>query len=280
MSKGKSNLAGLPYYGGKSPRGTTGPWIASLLPQGKTYVEAFAGMAGVLLCRRRSESEVLNDADGHLVNWWKMIRDEPKELGKLLLNTPFSYEEYYGCWKALMSGELDDDPLERARAYHVCIDQGVIHGLGVGKRGWSLNLDGGGKNTSLFDEERMAALSNRLRRVQLANTDAAELTRKCAKYKGLVLYLDPPYRSADTDGYRIAAFDADELAEAARKCKGFVAISGYNDDWDHLGWHKHRCDTRFRRVGPNPNGGRDDRRTEFLWTNKPAVGVPSRTLMD
>ena len=276
--KRRKELAGLPYYGGKSPRGSLGPWIASMLPEGTTYVEPFCGMAGVLLCRRPVATEILNDADGHLVNWWRQVRDEPKELARLLLNTPYARVEYERCHDALMSGELDDDPLERARAYHVCIQQGFAHGLGVGKRGWGASYtDRGGRKARRMYKDDFMALAARLERVQLVNDDAVHTVEKCAKFGFAVLYLDPPYRSADTGPYAVKRYDAEALAVAMRDCKGFVAISGYDDDWDHLDWHRYSLDVK---VSQGAWSGKRNRRTEVLWTNKPAVGVPKRTLMD
>ena len=268
-------LAALKYYGGKSPRNRTGPWIASLLPQGQTYVECFAGMAGVLLSRPRVASEVLNDADGHLVNWWRMVRDEPEELGRLVYLTPWSRRIYEDSHDALMAGELDDDPLKRALAYHVCIQQGIVHGLG--EKGWgAIYADYGGKKQKKVGPKDIAKLSARIAEVQLENCDAVDMVGKCAKYKDLVLYLDPPYSSADTRAYRKDLPEVDaagKLTEAMQECKGFVAISGYNDDWDHLGWHRHVCETR-KHVG-----GKRDPRTEVLWTNKTARAVPKGTLL-
>ena len=279
MKKGKrKGLAGLPYYGGKSPRGTTGPWIASLLPQGKTYVEPFAGMCGVLLCRKPAYKEYVNDADGHLVNWWRAIRDHPKEFGRLVHNTPTSEQLYYESYDALMSGELDDDPLERARAYHVCIQQCLMSGLG--RRAWALNFSSNRTNrNSPTTKRRVKALADRMRRVNILNRDAVAVVKRARNYRELVLYLDPPYRSADTSVYGQSQFDADELTEAVKSCKGFVAISGYNDDWDHLGWHRYERKASLS-GGGNQMAKRRQSRIEVLWTNKPAAGVPSRTLMD
>ena len=61
-------LSALRYYGGKNAQHRTGRWIASMLPYDKGYVEPFAGMLGVLLQRRRSAAEMVNDADGNLID--------------------------------------------------------------------------------------------------------------------------------------------------------------------------------------------------------------------
>ncbi len=71
------------YWGGKSPydRGT-GRWIANLLPNvpGHTYCEPFAGMLGGLLQRERASREIINDLNGDIANFWRVLRDRPAEL--------------------------------------------------------------------------------------------------------------------------------------------------------------------------------------------------------
>ena len=51
----------VPYFGGKQ---RIAPWIVSLLPQHDHYVEPFAGGLSVLLSKRPSRMETVNDLDG------------------------------------------------------------------------------------------------------------------------------------------------------------------------------------------------------------------------
>ncbi len=85
----------LSYYGGKRGYGKA-QWIASFLPHtpDSCYIEPFAGMAGVLLARAPVKTEILNDLNGRVVNWWRAVRDKPEEFGRLLEFTPFSRAEY------------------------------------------------------------------------------------------------------------------------------------------------------------------------------------------
>lgn len=70
----------LPYLGGKSIRANSGlgAWIVSLLPppsSGQTYIEPFAGMLGVLLQRTPAGTEIVSDADGRIIAFWRELRD-------------------------------------------------------------------------------------------------------------------------------------------------------------------------------------------------------------
>ena len=85
----------LPWYGGKRGYGKA-EWIASFLPHtpDSCYVEPFAGMAAVLLARPPVDIEILNDANGRIVNWWRIVRDEPEEFGRLIDFMLFSRAEF------------------------------------------------------------------------------------------------------------------------------------------------------------------------------------------
>ena len=87
----------LPYYGGKRGYGKA-EWIASFLPHtpDSCYVEPFAGMAAVLLARSPVDIEILNDANERIVNWWRIVRDEAEEFGRLIDFSPFSRAECTG----------------------------------------------------------------------------------------------------------------------------------------------------------------------------------------
>ena len=72
-------------------------WIIKHFPEHRIYTEAFGGAGSVLLRKERCYSEVYNDIDGDLVNFFRVLRDpdlSSKLLGKLHY-TPFSRTEYF-----------------------------------------------------------------------------------------------------------------------------------------------------------------------------------------
>jgi DNA adenine methylase len=106
------------YFGAK---GRLAPWIASLLPPARTFVEPFAGSAAVLFAKPPSPTEVINDADGDLVLFFRVLRDRGPELARALTLTPYARAE-------LRAANLDRpglDELERARRVFVRLNMTV-----------------------------------------------------------------------------------------------------------------------------------------------------------
>jgi len=103
----------LRYHGAKW---RLAPWIASHFPPKAAvdvYEEAFCGSASVLMRIDRSPIEIINDRDGDVVNFFRVLRERPEELIRQIELTPFARSE----WE--MAGESTDDPVERARRFYL-----------------------------------------------------------------------------------------------------------------------------------------------------------------
>ena len=265
----------VPYYGGKnatSHHNKVGRWLARNLPIREVYVEPFAGMAGVLLQRRRSLNEVLNDKDARIINWWRCVRDEPDEFARLLLHSPRSGHEFERAKRYLMSRTLADpsDPdgkpdLEMGLAAHIVLTDSLMHGLGESARKMYMAECWSRRYSRAVPE--VHALAVRMRKVQLSSKDAVEILWKTAKWGNSVIYCDPPYAQADTSCYGESVGDRDALAEALQAQKGLVALSGYGDEWDSLGWWSKDFPAIF--TGSGQSAGGIGSRVERVWINRP-----------
>src|SRR5690625_2808765 len=80
----------FPYFGGKTRLAGS---IVYLLPQHDHYVEPFGGSLAVLLTKPRSRMETVNDLDGDLQTFWRVLRDQPSELARVCAMTPHSRAE-------------------------------------------------------------------------------------------------------------------------------------------------------------------------------------------
>ena len=258
-------LTALPWVGGKSAHGATGPWVCSLLPWFKqsVYVEPCGGQAGVMLQRLPVLVEIYNDLDGNAVNWFRQAREQTEELIRLLELTPHAREEYDSALRSLAEGV--ECPLESARCWTVAVWQSLSHAPPPANHGWSMRYTASSM-AGLKDgywREKIAAIAERMRNVQLENRPAEKLLKRTACVSEAVIYVDPPYPTASDFYGRI---DTDLLAELLLAQEGLVAVSGYGDEWDALGWMRHEC--------PSVHGGRKTvrnwdatQRQEILWTN-------------
>ena len=73
------------------------PTIIKRFPTGyqnMMYVEVFGGGGSVLLNKERSVREVLNDANGNLINLYRVVREHPDELKHRLLYVMHNREDF------------------------------------------------------------------------------------------------------------------------------------------------------------------------------------------
>ena len=254
------------YYGGKCGYGI-GKWIAGLLPWEKhsCYIEPFAGMAGVLLARPPGKIEILNDLNGRVVNWWRVVRDQPDDFGWLIEHTPRSRAEFQWACAAVDDQELPE--IRRALAFQILIGQCINAGdNSLAGGSWQRGIDPKANNLFRHRAEEIAALAERMRDVQLENIDALALLERTADCDYAVIYCDPPYPTANRSPYAIGSLDFDRLADLMSQHKGAVAVSGYPGEWDSLGWAVDEKQAIRRQIA-----GGGESRTEVLWRNARCV---------
>lgn len=251
----------LRWHGGKW---ILAPWIISLMPSHKVYVEPFGGAASVLMRKPRSYAEVYNDLDDDVVNLFRVLRsDRAAELIHLLKLTPFASVEFFCAY------HKTDDELERARRLVIRSFMGFGSNGVHQKTGFRSNSNRSG-TTPARDwgnyPDGLAAIVERLRGVVVMNRDAKEVM---SAHDGpeTLHYVDPPYlfstRADASHDYAHELTDADHVSLIAflRTLMGKVMLSGYPC---HLyddalpGW---------RRVERRALADGAKARTEVLWMN-------------
>lgn len=260
-----------PYFGGKNTHrpGGVGKWIVSMLPYKKdsAYIEPFAGMLGILTARLTADIEIVSDLNGRVANWWKCVRDCRDEL-MFRLTYQGPCEELFHEYKSSLD---EGDPVDRAAKFYHVITQSRMKG--DGESGWSGRYVPRGR--PFFSTERLIdgleSLADRLRYVQVLNRPAEFILERVAHLPHTMIYADPPYSTADTTSYGVDNIDKPALIELFKAQQGQVAISGYNDEWDELGWERHEFDTYVSSsdadATPHRKSKRVVERTEVLWTN-------------
>jgi len=246
--------------------------IVSLMPPHVHYVEPFAGGLSVLLAKSPDGvSEVANDLDGRLANFWRTLADPTRfdRFRRTVQAVPFSERE----WQDAAKRPGDPDPVVAAVAFFVRCRLSLAgrmdtfaplsrnrarRGMNEQVAAWLSAVDG------------LPALHSRLIRVAILNRPALDVIRS-QDGPGTLFYLDPPYlpatRAAATV-YRceMSADDHRELLAVVRDCAGRVMLSGYRNelyDRELSGWVRHDFD-----LPNNAAGGKAKRRmTESVWCN-------------
>jgi DNA adenine methylase len=227
------------YYGGKA---RLAPHFVDLLPPRSTYIEPYLGCGAVLLAKPRSRHEIVNDLDGALVAFWKMLRDRPGDLERVCALTPYARAEF----DAADIDEPEIDDLELARRFFVRVTQSFGKSAGP-STGWSVTTARTQSTaiSALTKTGRFKHIAQRLAGVVIERYDAPGLLERLAT-SDTVVYADPPYiqstRSArGGNGYRFEANDDHHrrLAEVLHASPATVLLSGYHSvlyDKLYAGW--------------------------------------------
>lgn len=260
------------WHGGKW---RIAPWIIEHIPPHRIYVEPFGGAGSVLLRKPKSHTEVLNDINSRIISAFRIIRDRPEELARLLRFTPCSEEEYQAC------REISEDPVEDARRILVLGHQshGSTGACSDGKRsGWRRGVRPEGQDSAQEWKDiwqHVTRWSDRLRGVYLESDDGIEVIRR---WDGpdVVFYIDPPYlmytrgKTANKNGYgKFETGDRfhSDLANVLRQCKGMILLSGYRSSaYERLYADWTRVERSAWADGGSP-------RTECLWISPSALTI-------
>ena len=252
------------------------PWERASL-----YCEPFGGMAGVLLIRPPVNTEIYNDRNGLVVNWWRVLRDHADDLHEALDRTPYSRLEWQRCVRRLravpaplidLDGPAD---VELARCFTVLVQQSVTsrsnpHDIADGE--WKRQNTQRVRVAKRYTVVELAALQQRMRHVQLECRDAIQLLDELADVDHAVIYCDPPYADQRTLDLYACDVDRQTLAETLLRQRGRVAISGYGTEWDKLEWRRQEYRTS---TGLNwAVTGAPSERIEVLWTNYEPLQLP------
>jgi len=259
VKEGEAVKCVLKYPGAKN---RIAPWICEYIPEHEVYVEAYAGSLAVFFAKPPARIETLNDLDGNVVNYFRIVREKPEELAVMLDMTPFSRDEYYKACEFIP----EESDIERARKFAVRCWQGFgcsslyRNGFRSSQQRTSPHTTKEWRNLP----ERLLAASERLKNAQIENLPAVELIRRY-NTADVFMYIDPPYLHGTRKNYlyRYEMEDADhiELLELLQKHPGKILLSGYNNDTynDLL--------PRWKKVHKRTQAEAGITRVETLWMN-------------
>ena len=203
--------------------------IIPLLPDRKGYIEPFGGSGSILINRKKSRLEVLNDRNSGITDFYLCIQDAIL-LEQMIekINLCIHSKEFFV--NAKRTWEQATTPLERGfRWYYMTMTSFGAMGRNWGRATTPSSSTFGTKIFSAIP--RFREIHARLRGVQIENTDFRRLMQDYNN-EDFVMYLDPPYPTTHQSMYRhkMNDFDYKALFEGIKDYKGFVAISGYEQE--------------------------------------------------
>jgi DNA adenine methylase len=270
----------LKWHGGKH---YVAPEIVSLMVAHVHYVETHVGGGSVFFARdpdderlwlppHKGVSEVINDLDGRLMNFWRTLQD------------PVTFDEFVRIAQAIPMSRL-----EWEKAHHGQQESGVegavnffvncrhslagrMNGFTAITRTRTRRRMNGNVSEWIGSVDGLPEVHERLRRVLIENMDGTALIKREDR-PGTQFYVDAPYvhstRTA-TNVYAREMIDEQHrvLVMTLVRIKGKAIVSGYHHPiYDELslthGWKLHEVE-----LPNNASGEKSKRRmTECLWTN-------------
>lgn len=245
--------APFPYFGGKSKIAAE---VWRRFGDVPNYVEPFFGSGAVLLGRPPFDgyrTETVNDADGHLANFWRALKHDPDGVAEYA-DWPVSELDLHARGDWLYCRPDAHEWVERLRAdpdYYDVKSAGwwvwfvsswigglpsIDAGQGVNRKRPHLGNMGRGVNRQLphlSDAGRgealriyMRQLTARLERVRIACGDWSRVTGPSVTWKHGVtaVFLDPPYSHAE----RAAQLYSQESATVAAEVREWAIENGDN----------------------------------------------------
>ena len=204
-------------------------WIIDHFPEHKVYCEPFFGSGAVFFNKRHVYIETINDIDGNVVNLFRVCREHPYELARLIELTPFSRDEFRSCY------EKSDNPIEQARRTIVRYHQS-FGTSNSSKNSWkNVQTAGGPRCATMWNylPNTIAEIAEALKEAQIENIDAVELIRRYDDEDTLI-YCDPPYlrdlRKKSIYAHEMKNDKHIELLETLKKSNSKIIISGYDNE--------------------------------------------------
>lgn len=277
----------IKWHGGKHYLAS---WIIDQMPPHLHYVEPYLGGGAVLLARDPVKnwlaegdekllakdsgcSEVVNDVNGQLTNFWNVLRNPElfQQMQRILELTPFSAVE----WKNSTTQVQSDDPVEAAAGFFICARQsrqGLMTSFATLSRKRTRRNVNEQVASYLNAIDGLADVHRRLQAVVIFNDDACQVIRRQDGNRTLY-YCDPPYIHESRTATSAYAFEMDtenhiELLETLSTIEGKFLLSGYrsklyDDHADKHGWR------REDRLIDNKSSSTKEKeiKCECLWMN-------------
>ncbi len=182
------------------------PYILGLLPpdyKQRIYHEPFFG-GGALFFTLRPTRGSINDINPRLINFYKVVRDDPEGLIKTAMKYRYEKETFYKLREHYNRASLS--PIEDA-ALTLYLNKTAFNGLyRVNSKGEFNVPFGRYTNPTIVDKDRIRAASKQLQQIDIMQKDFSYVIERADE--GSICYFDPPYLPvSDTSNFTSYARD-------------------------------------------------------------------------
>ncbi len=214
----------ISYYGGKQQLVNS---ILEKIPEHKVYTEAFAGGLAVFWAKKQSKLEVVNDLDGEISNFYKVLKCEFLNLERLVQSTLHSRKDYEDALIIYKSPHLFSE-VKRAWAFWVLTNQGFASKIGS----WGYDRSSGSTERKITNKKIQfdMKLAKRLEETQIECNDALKVISSRDTPESFH-FIDPPYFNSNCghyDGY--SERDFKDLLNLLSEIEGKFLLCSYDSD--------------------------------------------------
>ena len=213
----------LVYYGGKQQLAAT---IIALIPAHKIYVEPFIGGAAVYFAKEPSFSEVINDTNGEIVNFYEVMKRDFPALQQEIEISLYSRKQHHNAEVVYNNPDMFD---RVKRAWAVWMLANTSYGAMLDG---SFTFARKGRFPAKLTNKREAFTVEYGARMQNTEIECCDALRiiKSRDTAETFFYCDPPYVGADQghyDGY--SQEDFERLLETLAGIQGKFLLSSYRN---------------------------------------------------
>jgi DNA adenine methylase len=212
----------ITYYGGKQRLCAK---IINMLPLHRLYCEPFFGGGAVFFAKEPSEIEVINDTNGELINFYKVVKNDFVSLEKEIRISLHSRELHRRASAVYNNPDMFSE-VKRAWALWV-LSHMSFSSIIDGSFGYDRTKNSSSNKINNARMNFTEEYAIRLQTTQIESTDALRIIESRDTPESL-FYCDPPYYNSDCghyDGYSLQDFE--NLLKLLSKIKGKFILSSY-----------------------------------------------------
>lgn len=253
----------ITYYGGKQKMLRH---ILPLIPPHRIYNEPFFGGGAVFWAKAPAYYEFINDINGEVVNFYRVLKTDFAAFKRELDGTLHSQLQHREA-RAIYRSPEEHTPVRRAWAFWVLSMESMFHIVG---NTWTFRKSGRGRlphEVTLGKKLLTESYAARLEMANIFSGDAVDIICRVDRPNAFH-YVDPPYFKSDQGHYKgYTEADFTRLLDRLTEVKGRFLLSSYPSEvltryTAQNGWHTR---TIVQNVGAGHVVGK--RKTEVLTMN-------------